>query len=67
MTDRLIIAYGLIALGLLALAILDGQASFRRRGRRSAREHLRVDLFADRGRPMDPVAKAPIAPLSAFE
>lgn len=49
MSTRLLIAYALIALVLLALAVLAGRASLLRR-RRPSRDHLRVDLFAaDRG------------------
>lgn len=51
MTTRSLIAYAVIALVLLMVALLAGRASLRRRRRRSSREHLRVDLFtADRGR-----------------
>jgi hypothetical protein len=66
MTTRLIIAYGLVALLLLAvplaLAILTGRAARRRGSRRPGREHLRVDLFADRGQPTKPDPSAPVAP-----
>lgn len=51
MTTRLLIAYALITLVLLALALLAGRASLGRRRPRSSQGHLRVDLFdADRGR-----------------
>jgi hypothetical protein len=45
MTTRLLIAYSVIALIVLALAVLAARASSRRR-RRPSRDHLRVDLFA---------------------
>lgn len=46
MTTRLMIAYAVIALVLVVLALLAGRASVRRRRPRPSREHLRVDLFA---------------------
>jgi hypothetical protein len=58
MTTRLLIAYAVIAVMLLALALLAGRASLRRRRPRSSREHLRVDLFgADRAGPGAPDSK----------
>ena len=55
MTTRLLIAYGVIALVLIVLALLAGRASLRRRRPRPSRNHLRVDLFgADRGGPGGP-------------
>lgn len=57
MTTRLSIAFALFALVMLALAVLAGRASLRRRRRRLSREHLRVDLFAaDRRGSMGPDA-----------
>lgn len=50
MTTRLSIAYALIALVLLAVAVFAARSSLHRRRRRPSHEHLRVDLFAaDRG------------------
>ncbi|HEX8513449.1 MAG TPA: hypothetical protein VF688_10130 [Allosphingosinicella sp.] len=55
MTTRLLIAYSVIALVLIALAFWAGRAAMRRRRPRSSREHLRVDLFgADRAGPGPP-------------
>lgn len=46
MTTRYLIAYALIALILLALAVFAARSSLRRRRRRPSNDHLRVDLFA---------------------
>lgn len=49
MSLRHLVAYGIIALILVALAAL-ALGSARRRRRRSPNPHLRVDLFAGRAR-----------------
>jgi hypothetical protein len=50
MTTRHLIAYAVIALLLLTLAVLTARASARRRRPKSSGGHLRVDLFAADGR-----------------
>ena len=42
----LMIAYALIALTALALALFAARSTLRRRKRRRSNRHLRVDLFA---------------------
>jgi hypothetical protein len=49
MTTRLLIAYSVVALIMVALAVAAARASARRRRRRPSRDHLRVDLFAGDG------------------